>query len=1148
MKRTILALIILCSVHNIGLAQLSQNRSTSTKIADLLATQPADNPERLADAMQQLELFDSGDLSTLLQQLKPQGSPENIAIEYAVNSYSYYVRNPDREQHRQTFNNGVMDAIGKVKDSDNIRFLIGLLRPTANDGSIPFLSGFLNDPDFSQSAADVLGEIASEAAGQALLTALQNSTNDQISIALINTLGRMAYAPAEQAIISNANTSNTDLQKTVYAALARIAGPKSESLLSKAAKKVNYAYEQSGVTASLLEYTAGIKKKGASNKALKIANKVFKSKNSPPSTKAAALRMLVELEGGKQVNNLLKTAKNADPALRQTALDLLSPYNTVETSNQLTKNLFKASESVQISVLQFLGNENVHTALPIVQEALYKGSDQVNAAAAMALNQLMGNGATNHLLPLLSRETPATTQTIRQIFLSSTDPQLENQLYNQLSGETNETALIHLLHILGERHFGKDGSLVLDLVKKTDSKAVKHAAYQALPQLIHPDMLADLLVLLTSVGNQQQEGVDTANLPHLQQAIINAVQQSRNSQQAVSRISTQYHQAENSTKAVFFPVFSGIAANELLDLVSQAAVEHPDQSLQSAAVVGLAQWSNADAIPVLIQLYRQENRFQNDADKDSQKIIAQGLIRQINQSQLPADQKVLLLKDLFGRTSNADLRRQIIRALEATKTFNAMVFAGRFLDDSELKSASANTVMGIALDNPHFNGQMVVDLLEKTSAVLSGSESSYLREAIRKHIDAMPKGAGFVSLFNGENLEGWKGLVANPIRRAAMDPETLATEQVKADEIMRGGWYVEDGELHFNGKGDNIATVKPYGNFEMLVDWKLAADGEEGDAGIYLRGTPQVQIWDTSRVNVGAQVGSGGLYNNQKHPSKPLLVADNALGEWNTFRLQMIDDKVTVYLNGHLVTDNVVLENYWDRNQPIFPIEQIELQAHGTHVSYRDIYIKELPGTAYFELSEEEKADGFTVLFDGSNMDHWTGNTTDYIISPENTLAVYPKDGSGGNLYTHEEFDDFVFRFSFRLTPGANNGIGIRTPMEGDAAYVGMEIQVLDNGADIYKDLKDWQYHGSVYGIIPAKRGSLKPVGEWNEEEIYVKGDYIRVTLNGTVILEGDLTEATKNGTLDGQDHPGLKNTKGHIGFLGHGSEVHFKDIRIKRL
>src|SRR5690606_18843164 len=152
------------------------------------------------------------------------------------------------------------------------------------------------------------------------------------------------------------------------------------------------------------------------------------------------------------------------------------------------------------------------------------------------------------------------------------------------------------------------------------------------------------------------------------------------------------------------------------------------------------------------------------------------------------------------------------------------------------------------------------------------------------------------SLFNGKDLEGWKGLVANPIKRAAMDAKTLAAEQVKADELMRQGWHVKNGELQFNGHGDNIATTKQYGDFELFVDWKLAKDGKDGDAGIYLRGTPQVQIWDTSRVEVGAQVGSGGLYNNQQHESKPLKVADNALGEWNTFRIVMVGDRVTVYL------------------------------------------------------------------------------------------------------------------------------------------------------------------------------------------------------------------------------------------------------------
>ena len=141
---------------------------------------------------------------------------------------------------------------------------------------------------------------------------------------------------------------------------------------------------------------------------------------------------------------------------------------------------------------------------------------------------------------------------------------------------------------------------------------------------------------------------------------------------------------------------------------------------------------------------------------------------------------------------------------------------------------------------------------------------------------------------------------------------------------------------------DNICTQEQYGDFEMLVDWRLDPNGKEPDAGIYLRGTPQVQIWDIARVNVGAQVGSGGLYNNQKNKSIPNCVADNKLGEWNTFYIKMVGDRVTVDLNGERVVNSVILENYWDRSQPIFPVEQLELQAHGSKVYYRDIYVKRL--------------------------------------------------------------------------------------------------------------------------------------------------------------------------------------------------------------
>jgi hypothetical protein len=206
---------------------------------------------------------------------------------------------------------------------------------------------------------------------------------------------------------------------------------------------------------------------------------------------------------------------------------------------------------------------------------------------------------------------------------------------------------------------------------------------------------------------------------------------------------------------------------------------------------------------------------------------------------------------------------------------------------------------------------------------------------------------GFVALFNGRDLTGWKGLVLNPKLRPTLSADELAERQKKADEKMRNHWKVADGVLMFDGapfnQSDNICTEKQYGNFEMLVDWKIE---KGGDSGIYLRGSPQVQIWDPddpSQLKHGADKGSGALWNNERNERFPLVRADKPIGEWNTFRIRMVGDRVSVWLNGKLVTDNVVMENYWDRKKPIFPVEQIELQNHNHPLHFRNIFIKELP-------------------------------------------------------------------------------------------------------------------------------------------------------------------------------------------------------------
>ncbi|HSV74957.1 MAG TPA: DUF1080 domain-containing protein [Chthonomonadales bacterium] len=206
-----------------------------------------------------------------------------------------------------------------------------------------------------------------------------------------------------------------------------------------------------------------------------------------------------------------------------------------------------------------------------------------------------------------------------------------------------------------------------------------------------------------------------------------------------------------------------------------------------------------------------------------------------------------------------------------------------------------------------------------------------VRDLTRPHRDNTPP-PGFTALFDGRTLRGWKGLVGNPITRAAMSPEALRAAEEAATVRALQHWTVVDGAITYDGRNDSLCTARDFRDFELLVDWRTPPGG---DSGIYLRGSPQIQIWDHA-------AGSGGLYNNQRNPSAPTMRADNPPGEWNRFRILMLGEKVTVWLNGRLVVHNVTMENFWDRTIPIFPTGQIELQHHGSQLWFKNIYIREI--------------------------------------------------------------------------------------------------------------------------------------------------------------------------------------------------------------
>ena len=572
-----------------------------------------------------------------------------------------------------------------------------------------------------------------------------------------------------------------------------------------------------------------------------------------------------------------------------------------------------------------------------------------------------------------------------------------------------------------------------------------------------------------------------------------------------------------------------------------------DAALCSDAALAIATIGGPDANKILVRSLKSAGDKQRPFIQAALQYLSSPLpgfkFNQVVNENTPLHpvQQLLGLQEQMDKANNPIEQKKILAAAGKLKGIGALAFIGKFLQEPSLETFAAPIVIRQVLTDPTLKGPLVHEILLNARMKLHGEDSALLMQLSAEKVNEKTDASGFVALFNGKDLTGWKGLVGNPVSRSKMNAEQLAVAQAKANEEMLKGWTVKDGLLIFTGHGDNLATEKKYRNFEMFVDWKIT---EKGDAGIYLRGSPQVQIWDTSRREVGAQVGSGGLYNNTVHPSKPTQVADNKIGEWNTFRIIMRGDKVTVYLNGKKVTDEVILENYWDRKQPIFPEEQIELQAHGTYVAYRNIFLRELPDETEL-MDPREQVAGFYPLFNGKDLTGWIGNLNGY--QAEDGMIVVHPEKSSGNLYTENTYSDFILRFDFQLTPGANNGIGIRAPLTGDAAYMGMEIQVLDSEHPKYAQLQPYQYHGSVYGVIPAKRGFLLPAGQWNTEEISIRGNEIKVTLNGTVITEGNLAEVSKEGTMDHKEHPGLMRKEGHIGFLGHGDVVRFKNIRIKK-
>ncbi|MDR1865765.1 MAG: DUF1080 domain-containing protein [Bacteroidales bacterium] len=1104
----------------------TDRRTRETKIADIVMQLPADNTADFNRLMDELYRLDDV-ISYLAPSLADPGG-NDAQIRYAVSGLVSYAG--QKESLKAPLEKALCAAIPKAA-SDEIRdFLFIQLQYVAGTGSVATAAGYLGNQRLCDAAVRVLVRAGGNEAGKALSDALAGAKGAQ-QISLVQALGELRYKPAVEQITSLAGSGNPSLQKVVLYSLSAIADPKSEKLLF--AQAAAAAYEPTDALGAYLRYLENNLSENKSAVA-KSSKKLLKSVSEDTQTaaKIAALELYVLSAGEKSVGEIISALDGKQVAYRKAALKYSANVASPKMYDALMKKAKsgKNSTALQAELITAFGDRNDKAAFPFVREYLSSSDSELRQAAIVAAGKLGGETAVVPIIQAINTGDGKVVQTGKNTLLSIRSDKLAAEAAAAIP-QTSVPAKIALIEILASRRATAQIGTVFAQTSSPDA-GVRLAACKALPALVSETDVPRIAQLLNAAAEKEE----TEALRKALFAAVSALPQEQQTRMVSEQI------AASAKPELYYNVLAMIGGRQALDVILKA-FKSENNTARADAFDALTHWNDASVVAILFDI-----AASNPAGPYFDRALT-AYMSKVTASGNTPEQKLILLRNALGIARSPGQKHDIIREIGQTGAFLGLPVAGSYLDDRNetVQQAAVQAVRTIALAHPEYYGKTVADVIRKAIAVNKDAEAEYQKQALQKHLDAFPPDDGFVPMFNGRDLAGWKGLVENPIARSKMTPKQLSEKQKKADEIMRRDWHVENGLLVFNGPGyDNLCSEKMYGDFEMYVDWRIAPNG---DAGIYLRGTPQVQIWDIARTDVGAQVGSGGLYNNQKHPSKPLKLADNPVNEWNSFYIRMTGEKVTVYLNGQLVTDNTTLENYWDRSLPIFEKDAIELQAHGTRVEYRDIYIREIARPEPYRVSDDEKTNGFVPLFNGIDMSGWIGNLKDY-YARDGQIVCDPAKGGHGNIYTDREYSDFIMRFEFQLTPAANNGLGIRTPLEGDAAYAGMELQILDNEADVYKNLKVYQYHGSVYGVIPAKRGFLKPAGEWNTQEVIANGNHITVTLNGTVILDGDIAEASNNftKTADNISHPGLSNKSGHIGFLGHGSPLAFRNLRIKDL
>jgi len=917
-KKTIAAACCL-----VALAPFSRSAQLSAglveQVSAILAKFPASDAENKNQYAAELVALGRPGIEEVWRRLSAPGADDDTLARFALDAVALYTTRPGAESERQMFVSGLLKGLEAPLDAEVKTFLISELQIAGRAEIVQPLSPLLGDPELCGPAAKAMVVVGTPEAEDALFKAFF-PVSTKTAGPLIKALGELRSRRSIPVLRPYASSSEEILREAALDALANIGDPESRPVLETIAVAAS-PYERAKAARRFLLYAQRLWESGETDKSAFLCRRFLDNLQLPEEAaiRASALSLLAKIRGEDILDDLLEYAGNPEREIRQKALELADSVPGEETTRRWLERMAQVQSEARADLIAMLGRRGDKISFPVVREEIKSGDKSVRLEAVAAAVKLGGAEVFADVWPLIQTEDEDQVRVVKQALLDFPSAIAVPKAVEILD-KVPDAARVALIELLAERKAADPAKVVLAQAL-SQNDAVRKAALTALESLAGSEDLPRLTGLL----------LKTSAVPEItliQNALVSAANRIVDPEKRADVILAALKKAPAPKRADLIKPLARIGGAKALRVVV-AETKSKEARAQAAAVYALANWTDQGAIAELFTLAG------STSDKKTRYLALQGIGRLAVDPSNSADRMLAFVTRALEIATEPVEKNLAISFLAAIRTAEALKAAVSYLDQPAYQGKAAQSVVRLAMPSPGFAGLAGLETALALKKAIPLIESDYDREDAELYADELLLKEGFIPLFNGKNLAGWKGLVADPPKRAMMAPEETARAQAEADELMRRHWKVIESTLVFDGQGHSLCTSKDYADFELFVDWRIEP---KGDSGIYLRGSPQVQIWDPDQN----PEGSGGLYNNKTNPAKPLIRADRPAGQWNTFFIRMTGERVTVYGNGILVADNVVMENYWERDKPIYPTGPIELQAHSTRLSFKNIFIREI--------------------------------------------------------------------------------------------------------------------------------------------------------------------------------------------------------------